>query len=76
MAVVEQRLQIEGVLEISPSLRAWPDAVLAKAYRLGRVRAAEETGLSEGSFPETCPYSLEQIMNDGFYPGQSEPEVV
>lgn len=75
-SIVEQRLQIAGLLDLSPSLRAWPEAALAKAYVLARVRAAEETGLDERSFPEDCPYSLEQVMKDGFYPGPMESKVV
>lgn len=75
-SIVEQRLQIEGLLDVSPSLKAWPGEVLAKAYRLARVRAAAETGLGERSFPEACPYGLDQIMDDGFYPGPVEPEFV
>ena len=75
-SIVEQRLQIAGLLDLSPSLKSWPDAVMAKAYALARVRAAEETGLNERSFPEDCPYSLEQIMTDGFYPGPIESKVV
>lgn len=75
-SIVEQRLQIDGLLDVSPSLKAWPEVVLAKSYRLACVRAAEETGLSARGFPETCPYSLQQIMDDGFYPGPVEPEVL
>lgn len=75
-SIVEQRLQIDGLLDVSPSLAAWPGAVLAKAYRLARIRAAEETGLGERGFPETCPYALEQILDDGFYPGPVKPEIL
>lgn len=74
-SIVEQRLQIEGLLEVSPSLKSWPEAALAKAYRLGRVRAAGETGLAESVFPAACPYSLAQVLDDRFYPGPSEPAV-
>jgi hypothetical protein len=72
-AIVEQRLQIDGLLEVSPSLRAWPETVLTKAYQLGRVRAASETGAAEQTFPSSCPYTLAQILDDGFYPGPLDP---
>lgn len=72
-SMVEQRLQIEGLLDVSPSLRAWPERVLAKAYHLARVRAASETGLAEQTFPQACPYTLAQILDDSFYPGPLEP---
>lgn len=74
-SIVEQRLQIDGLIDVSPSLRPWPDAVLAKSYRLARIRAADETGLPERTFPEACPYSLALILDDGFYPGPTMPEV-
>jgi len=74
-SIVEQRLQIDGLIEVSPSLRSWPEAVLAKSYRLARTRAADETGLPENGFPETCPYSLALILDEGFYPGPPGPDV-
>jgi len=75
-SIVEQRLQIDGLIEVSPSLRSWPEAVLAKSYRLARTRAADETGLPENRFPDTCPYSLALILDEGFYPGPLSPDVV
>lgn len=75
-SIVEQRLQIDGLIELSPSLRAFPGLVLTKSYRLARVRAADETGLGERAFPETCPYALKQILDEQFYPGPAETEAV
>ncbi|WP_375453562.1 DUF29 domain-containing protein [uncultured Methylobacterium sp.] len=75
-SIVEQRLQIDGLVDLSPSLRHVPDLVLTKSYPLARVRAAEETGLDERAFPEICPYATAQILNDGFYPGPTETEMV
>lgn len=75
-SIVEQRLQVAGLIEVSPSLKGWPREVLPNAYRLAHVRAAEETGLSERSVPEVCPYELDQILDDRFYPGPTEPKVV
>ncbi|WP_048427635.1 DUF29 domain-containing protein [Methylobacterium indicum] len=74
--IVEQRVSLDDVVTMSPSLRAWPAEVLAKAYRLARVRAADETGLPERSFPPDCPYTLAQILDERFYPGPEEPDVV
>lgn len=74
-SIVEQRLQIDGLIDVSPSLRAWPEAVLARSYRLARVRAADETGLPESTFPEACPYPLALILDEGFHPGPVTPEV-
>ncbi|KQU02329.1 hypothetical protein ASG60_17790 [Methylobacterium sp. Leaf469] len=75
-SIVEQRLQIDGLVDVSPSLRSWPETVLAKSYRLARVRAADETGLPEATFPEVCPNFMAQLLDDGFYPGPLAPKVV
>jgi Domain of unknown function DUF29 len=69
--IVEQRVGLDDLVTMSPSLRAWPAEVAGKAYRLARVRAADETGLPERSFPSECPYTLAH-----FYPGPEEPDVV
>lgn len=74
--IVEQRVSLDDVVTMSPSLRVWPAEVLSKAYRLARVRAADETGLPERSFPPDCPYTLAQILDERFYPGPEEPDVV
>ncbi|MET7248032.1 DUF29 domain-containing protein [Methylobacterium sp. EM32] len=74
--IVEQRTSLDDLVTMSPSLRAWPAEVLGKAYRLARVRAADETGLPERSFPPDCPYTLVQILDERFYPGPEEPDVV
>ncbi|MEH3144867.1 MAG: DUF29 domain-containing protein [Methylobacterium frigidaeris] len=74
--IIEQRVGLADIVEMSPSLGRWPAEALARAYRLARVRAVEETGLPEQTFPTTCPYALERILDDGFYPGTEERDVV
>lgn len=69
VTIIEQRTMIEGVIDMSPSLRGYPTEALAKAYKAGRIRAVLETGLHERDFPAECPYALEDILRDGFYPG-------
>jgi hypothetical protein len=67
--MMEQRGGVAEVIEDSPSLRRYPAEVLEKAYKAGHIRAVLETGLHEGDFPADCPYALEDILRDGFYPG-------
>jgi len=64
----EQRLQIEGVLAESPSLRPMTAALLSEAYAIARARAIAETGLAEEVFPETCPFTANQILSRAFLP--------
>jgi len=66
--IVEQRMQIIEQLEMSPSLKAYLSEALEKAYPKAIQLAHKETKLSKDSFPTNCPYSLEQILDDDFYP--------
>ena len=64
----EQRNELELVFEDSPSLRAYAFSVLESAYAKARKRAAKETSLELKTFPATCPYSLEQVLDEDFFP--------
>lgn len=64
------RLQIELILEDSPSLRAFLPEAAAWAYPRGRKEAAKETGLPLATFPEVCPWSLEQLQDENFLPAE------
>jgi hypothetical protein len=66
--VREQRDQIEAILEDSPSLRPVIAEALSRAYKKARTVAADETGLSETTFPDTCPFTPDQILAEGFLP--------
>jgi hypothetical protein len=69
LTIVEQREQIAEHLLENPSLRALQDEVLIRAYRHAVLRAERETGLLRDMLPWACPYSFEQVMDDGFWPG-------
>jgi hypothetical protein len=62
------RQEIELILDDSPSLRRFLPEALLWGYRHGRVEAADETDLPLAAFPETCPWSPEQLMNEDFWP--------
>jgi hypothetical protein len=64
----EQRLQIEGVLDESPSLRAMAAPMMAAAYSIARARAIAETGLADEFFSESCPFSPEEVLSRAFLP--------
>ncbi|QTA89542.1 DUF29 domain-containing protein [Desulfonema magnum] len=66
--IVEQRHQIEQLLEMSPSLNHQIDQKIPKAYKKAVEYAAAETGISESVFPRNCPYPLEDALNKDFYP--------
>jgi hypothetical protein len=64
----EQRDELRGALDDSPSLRSYPPTTLQRQYRLARSRAAAETGLPIDAFPAECPYTVEQILDEDFHP--------
>ena len=59
-------------LRESPSLRSYPATVLDKQYVIARLRAADETDLPLDTFPERCPYSVAEILDERFLPGEQD----
>jgi uncharacterized protein DUF29 len=68
-SIVEQRTELRDLLDESPSLRSLPSKELAKWHRIARLKAAAETGLGEKVFPTNCPYPIDDILDDDFFPG-------
>ena len=68
--IIEQRDRIAKRLGKSPGLRAHLAALTAEAYTDAIGLASKETGLPIERFPQGCPYSLEQILSDHFFPGK------
>jgi hypothetical protein len=66
--IAEQRMRIARLVRASPSLKPYPAKVIGDEYPLARLHASAETGLSESDFPETCPYTIEQILDPHFLP--------
>lgn len=64
-----QRREIADLLALSPGLRPKRQARLTDAYIAAREDAARQTRLSLDRFPEPCPYSLEEVERQGWFPG-------
>jgi hypothetical protein len=67
----EQRKRSKIHLRKNPSLKSKLSEILLDAYDIAVLEAAKESGLDEKTFPTECPYTLEQIMDDEFYPNSS-----
>ena len=67
--IEEQRRAVMDLLEDSPSLRHELEDKLAKVYTNAILIVARETGIDKTRFSECCPFSLEQIMDEDFWPG-------
>jgi hypothetical protein len=63
-----QRDEIKDQLKESPSLKSVLDSELADAYPRGRKVAARETGYPIQDFPISCPWTIEQILDETFWP--------
>ncbi|WP_044558526.1 DUF29 domain-containing protein [Azospirillum sp. B4] len=63
-----QRLDITDHLADNPSLKAHLPEAMTRAYRKAIGEASLETGLPETTFPTTCPWTFEQIMDTQFWP--------
>ncbi len=64
----EQRKRISLLLEDSPSLKYEIEEKLTDAYEIAVLSAANETGLDEDYFPESCEYALDEVLDSEFYP--------
>jgi len=68
LSIDEQRIQFEETLNENPGLKQKLDEIIKKAYRLAVIQASRETSISKAVFPECCPWTLAQFIEDGFYP--------
>src|ERR1043166_9459770 len=66
--IIEQRARLLKRLQESPSLRGYPAEVLDEEYAIAREKAAAETGLRAATFPKTCPYPIDQVLDPDFLP--------
>ncbi|PWB79593.1 MAG: DUF29 domain-containing protein [Methylocystaceae bacterium] len=65
-----QRRQLARHMADNPSLKAKLPEAIGEAYQDAIIAAAEETKLSETTFPTECPWSYDQISDSGFWPDQ------
>ena len=64
--IIEQRLQIQQLVEDSPSLTHELQAKIKRAYQLARSIAAKETRVDSGIFPTQCPFAEQDMLNENF----------
>lgn len=71
-----QRRETLMLLSDNPSLKPYLGEALEQAYQNGRDLASGETNLPLKTFPQDCPYTLEEILSDRFYPGAATDELM
>ena len=70
-AVREQRSEIQRILEQSPSLDEFVAEYADHVYKAAFERAGAETGIPRAAFPQTNPYTKEQLLDTEFVLSQT-----
>ncbi len=68
LTIEEQRDRLNDHMADNASLKAKLSEAISSGFRLARLSAARETGLPLPQFPDVCPWSYEQIIDDSFWP--------
>ncbi|MDD9911378.1 MAG: DUF29 domain-containing protein [Ahrensia sp.] len=64
----EQRMRLRKLLKANPSLQSLPADSLEEVHELAVLSAIRDTDLPFNAFPETSPFSVEQLLDDTFVP--------
>lgn len=70
LTIKDQRRMVSRRLKQTPSLKAslldteWIDDAWADAT----IQATKETGVGRVMFPKSCPWTMEQVLDDEFFP--------
>lgn len=67
-SILNARDDIAMLLDTSPSLRREVPGLLAQRYPAARLLAHDQTRLPLVTFPETCLWTVEQVLADDFWP--------
>jgi hypothetical protein len=68
LSIANARDEISAILRDSPSLRPRLAELATSRYEGARKQAMLETGLTPSNFPETCPFSVEQLLQEDELP--------
>lgn len=63
-----QREDIKHLLADSPSLHSEVERELADVYRRATIEAQKQTGINKNRFPEVCPFTPEQVLDNEYWP--------
>ncbi|MCG5244011.1 DUF29 domain-containing protein [Azospirillum doebereinerae] len=68
LSIKEQRYRLADHMADNPSLKSKGAEAISDAYRLALIEAERETGLSESTFPPSCPWSFDTMIDHSFWP--------
>jgi len=67
-SIEEQRAELTDHIKDNPSLKHKLPEAIERGYKYAITGAAKETGLPKKTFPDACPWSFEQAMDNEFWP--------
>ena len=65
-SIVEQRRRYIDLMQENPGLKPKRDRAVQRMYALARNWAAAETHFDVSEFPDTCPYSWDDLLDRPF----------
>jgi hypothetical protein len=68
VSINKQRIGVDKVLDENPSLKHELEERFQQSYKYARRYAATETSVPLATFPEQCPYSLQEALDADFLP--------
>jgi hypothetical protein len=68
LTIRHARREIRKYLRRNPGLQHYPARYLPDAYQVAREDAPDETALAPETFPETCPWTVQQVLDADFWP--------
>jgi hypothetical protein len=72
VSINKQRIGVDKVLDENPSLKHELEERLQQSYKYARRYAATETSVPLTTFPEQCPYSLQEALDAEFLPNPED----
>lgn len=71
LTIKDSRLVVRKLLDQNPSLSSQLAESLQFAYQRARLAALRKARLPDRAIPESCPWGIEEVMDDSFLPGQT-----
>jgi len=67
-SINEHRDRVYDILDDSPSLEQYIRDELSRVYGRARRRASRETQKPLDVFPTECPFTIEQVLDENYFP--------
>lgn len=62
------RQRLIKIIRENPSLKHYPGEEMLQAYMEARLAAEKETGIAYEAFPDACPFTIDEVLDETFLP--------